>query len=48
MKICKIEERDGNSNKNGRLSALNAFAKLYLNLKALVNKTQDSIFNFKP
>lgn len=43
-----MEERDRNSNKNGRFSVLHAFAKLYLTLKALVNKTQDSIFNFKP
>jgi len=42
-----MEGRDGNNNKNGRFSVLNAFTKLYLTLKALVNKTQDSIFNFK-
>lgn len=40
-----MEERDRNSNKNRRLSVLSAFAKLYLTLKALVSKTQDSIFN---
>lgn len=40
-----MEGRDENSNKKRRLSVLNAFAKLYLTLKALVNKTQDSIFN---
>lgn len=43
-----MEGRDGDSNKNRKLSVLNAFTKLYLTLKAVVNKTPDSIFNFKP
>lgn len=43
-----MEERDVNGNKNRKLSILNAFTKLYLPLKALANKTQDSILNFKP